>query len=135
MNPILVSACLLGVNCRFDGTNAIQENLIKTYQDKILIPVCPEQLGGLPTPRPKAEISRDNVIDVNGKDVTKEFKRGAEEALKIAKLLNIKRAVLKEKSPSCGVQFIYKNGRLIDGIGITAKLLKEHGIEIYPSSL
>lgn len=95
-----------------------------------MIPVCPEQLGGLPTPRSKAEISSDIVIDINGRDVTKEFKNGANEALKIAKLLNIKRAVLKEKSPSCGVRFIYENGKLINGMGVTTRLLQENGVEI-----
>ncbi|MBI5874241.1 MAG: DUF523 domain-containing protein [Deltaproteobacteria bacterium] len=127
---MLISACLLGINCRFDGTNAFREDLIKRYSKEIFIPICPEQLGGLPTPRPKAEISSENVIDINNRDVTKEFKNGANEALKIAKLLNIKRAVLKEKSPSCGVNFVYKNGKLADGMGITARLLQENGIEI-----
>ncbi len=70
------------------------------------------------------------VIDINGSDVTKEFKNGANEALKIAKLLNIKMAVLKEKSPSCGVRFIYKNGKPVNGMGLTAKLLQENGVEI-----
>lgn len=130
MNPILISACLTGVNCRFDGTNAFRDSLIKSLSHEILIPVCPEQLGGLPTPRPMAEISSEGVMDINGRDATTEFKRGANEALKIAKLLNIKRAILKEKSPSCGVKFIYQNKKLINGSGITARLLQEYGMEI-----
>lgn len=74
-------------------------------------------------------MSSENVIDINGRDVTKEFKSGANEVLKIAKFLNIKKAVLKEKSPSCGVRFIYQNGKLVNGMGLTAKLLQENGVE------
>lgn len=130
MNPILISACLVGVNCRFDGTNALRDSLTKIFSHETLIPVCPEQLGGLPTPRPMAEISSERVMDINGMDVTKEFKSGANEVLKIAKLLNVKKAILKEKSPSCGVNFIYQNKKLVNGIGITARLLQEYGVEI-----
>lgn len=141
-NPILISACLLGVNTRYDGTNALHKEIIKKYSHKILIPICPEQLGGLPTPRPKAEVippipslkKKGNVavrvIDINGRDATKEFINGANEVLKIAKLLGASKAVLKEKSPSCGVNRIYRDARLVEGTGITARLLKDNGIDI-----
>lgn len=127
---ILVSACLLGINSRYDGTNAFREDLLKRYSHEILIPVCPEQLGGLATPRLEAEIRSDMVIDKSGRDVTKEFIRGAHEVLKIAGLLDIKKALLKERSPSCGVHFIYRNGNIVNGMGITAELLENNGIEV-----
>ena len=146
---ILISACLMGISCRHDGTNALRKDVIKRYPNEILIPVCPEQLGGLPTPRPQAEIasapslnspdfvtpslskrgSGGVVIDINGRDVTKEFTNGAYEVLKIVKFLNIKKAVLKEKSPSCGVKFIYRNAKLVNDHGITTRLLEENGVE------
>ena len=129
-SPILISACLLGINSRYNGTNALNRDIIKQYSNRCLIPVCPEQLGGLPTPRPRAEIHMEQVIDANGRDVTGEFKKGADVVLKIARLLNVKKAVLKEKSPSCGVRLIYNNRRLVGGMGITARLLEEHGVVI-----
>ncbi len=131
--PILISACLLGINCRYDGTNSpllLAKKLIKRYEKECLIPVCPEQLGGLPTPRTEAEIRGKDVIDKSGRGVTREFKKGAKEVLKIAKLFGAKKAVLKEKSPSCGVKLIYKNGKLVKGQGITTRLLKDNGIEV-----
>lgn len=128
--PVLISACLIGINSRYNGTNAMRRDLIKRYVNKILIPVCPEQLGGLPTPRPQAEIQSERVIDITGKDVTKEFIHGADEVLKIVRLLGAKKALLKEKSPSCGVRLIYRNGEIINGMGITAQLLKNNGIEV-----
>lgn len=133
--PILISACLIGINCRYDGTNALNKKLIKRYAKECLIPVCPEQLGGLPTPRTEAEIRGKDVIDKNGRVATREFKKGAKEVLKIAKLLGAKKAVLKEKSPSCGVKLIYKNGKLVKGQGITTRLLKDNGIEVEGAGL
>lgn len=103
---------------------------LKDYE---IIPICPEQLGGLPTPRPASEIIGDKVINNEGTDVTSNYQKGAEEALKIAKLLGIKKALLKAKSPSCGNGKIYDgtfSGTLIDGDGITTKLLKENNIEV-----
>ena len=134
-SPILISACLLGINCRYDGTNALNKKLIKRYAKECLIPVCPEQLGGLPTSRTEAEIRGKDVIDKSGRVVTKEFKKGAKEVLKIAKLFGAKKAVLKEKSPSCGVKLIYKNGKLVKGQGITTRLLKDNGIEVEGAEL
>lgn len=128
--PVLISACLIGINCRYDGTNALNKKIIKNYAKECLIPVCPEQLGGLPTPRTKAEIRGKDVIDKNGKILTTKFNKGAKHVVKIAKLLGVKKAILKEKSPSCGVMLIYKNGKLAKGQGITTRLLKDNGIEV-----
>ncbi len=104
--------------------------LLKT---ETLIPVCPEQLGGLPTPREPAEIREGRVITKSGKDVTENFKRGAEEVLKIAKMFGIKEAVLKQGSPSCGCGRIYDgtfSGKIVEGDGVTVALLKRHGIKV-----
>ena len=130
---ILVSACLLGVNCKYDGENNRNEKVLEYIKDKEVIPVCPEIFGGLPTPRIPSEIVGDKVINREGQDVTKEYKKGTEETLYIAKLLGVKKALLKESSPSCGTNTIYDGtftGNKINGIGITAKLLKENGIEV-----
>jgi uncharacterized protein YbbK (DUF523 family) len=130
---ILVSACLLGTNCKYSGGNNYSEEVMEYLKDYEIIPICPEQLGGLPTPRPASEIIGDKVINNKGTDVTSNYQKGAEEALKIAKLLGIKKALLKAKSPSCGNGKIYDgtfSGTLIDGDGITTKLLKENNIEV-----
>ena len=130
---ILVSACLLGTNCKYSGGNNYSEEVIEFLSNYEIIPVCPEQLGGLPTPRPASEIIGDKVINNEGNDVTQEYTKGAEETLKIAKLLGVKKALLKAKSPSCGNGKIYDgtfSGTLIDGDGITTKLLKENNIEV-----
>ncbi|MEM2249174.1 MAG: DUF523 domain-containing protein [Candidatus Bathyarchaeia archaeon] len=129
----LCSACLLGIKCRYDGRDALNEKVIELLKTEILIPVCPEQLGGLPTPREPAEIRDERVITRSGKDVTENFKRGAEEVLKIAKLFDIKEAVLKQGSPSCGCGRIYNgtfSGKTVKGDGITTALLKKHGIKV-----
>ena len=131
---ILVSACLLGVACRYDGKSkgvSKIENLLKNHT---LIPICPEQLGGLPTPRFPSEKLNEKVINNKGIDVTLEYRKGAEEALKIAKLFNCKIAILKAKSPSCGFGKIYDGSfskTLTDGNGVTAQLLLENGIEVF----
>lgn len=130
---LLVSACLLGIDCKYNGKNNKNEQVLKLLKDHDLIPVCPEIMGGLTTPRTPAEINENEVITKDGKNVTKQYQKGAEETLKIAKLYNCQTAILKEKSPSCGCGRIYDGtftGTLIDGDGITAKLLKEHGIRI-----
>ena len=130
---ILVSACLLGTNCKYSGGNNYSEEVMEYLKDYEIIPICPEQLGGLPTPRPASEIIGDKVINNEGTDVTSNYQKGAEEALKIAKLLGMKKALLKAKSPSCGNGKIYDgtfSGTLIDGDGITTKLLKENNIEV-----
>lgn len=130
---ILVSACLIGINCKYDGSNNDNERVLEYLKDKEMILICPEVWGGLTTPRDPSEISGDKVISNKGKDVTANFKRGAEETLKLAKKLGIKKALLKAKSPSCGNGKIYDgtfSKIIIDGYGITAKLLKDNGIEI-----
>jgi uncharacterized protein YbbK (DUF523 family) len=130
---ILCSACLLGVNCRYDGKNKLNKKIIELAKKKILIPVCPEQLGGLPTPREPAEQKGKKIITKSGKDVTKYFKRGAKEILKIVKLFKIKKAILKQKSPSCGCGKIYDgtfSGKIIKGDGVLTVLLKKNGIEV-----
>lgn len=130
---ILVSACLLGTNCKYSGGNNYSEEVMEFLKDYEIIPICPEQLGGLPTPRPASEIIGDKVMNSEGTDVTSNYQKGAEEALKIAKLLGIKKALLKAKSPSCGNGKIYDgtfSGILTTGDGITTKLLKENNIEV-----
>ena len=130
---ILVSACLLGINCKYDGNNNMNEKVLDYLKDKEVIPVCPEIYGGLTTPRTPSEIVGDKVITKGKIDVTKEYLKGAEETLKLAKWFNVKKALLKAKSPSCGNKEIYDGtftGNKIIGMGITAKLLKENGIEI-----
>jgi len=129
----IVSACLIGVNCKYDNGNNENESVINFLKDKKFIPVCPEQLGGLTTPRDPAEITGDKIIDIKGIDVTYNFKKGAEETLKIARACNCKIAILKEQSPSCGVKKIYDgsfSGRIISGEGVTSRILKENGIEV-----
>lgn len=130
---IIVSACLLGENCRYDGDNNLIPNLIDNLQNFETIPVCPEVLGGLATPRPSAEIKDKRVITNTRTDVTKEFLEGAEKTLEIAKNNNCTIAILKEKSPSCGSCKIYDGTftrNLIDGEGITTKLLRENDIAV-----
>lgn len=130
---VLVSACLLGVKCRYDGKSKPNKAVLALAQNEALIPVCPEQLGGRPTPRNAVEILKGKVVEPDGNDHTEEFKRGAEEVLKLAKITGCKKAILKSKSPSCGFGKIYDgtfSGTLTDGNGITAQLLYENGIEI-----
>ena len=134
---ILISACLLGVDCRYDGSGKAIPELKELMSKHTLIPVCPEQLGGLSTPRSPSEIKGDKVISKDLEDVTQEFTKGAKEALKLAKLYNCKYAILKERSPSCGSGKIYDGSfskTLIDGDGFAAKLLKDNGVEIIGES-
>lgn len=130
---ILVSACLLGINCKYSGGNNQNEKVLEYIKDKEVIPVCPEIMGGLSTPRPPSEIINDKVMNNLNQDVTQQYKKGAEETLKLAKLFNVKKALLKAKSPSCGKGYIYDgtfSSTLIEGNGITTKLLIENGIEV-----
>ncbi len=134
MAKILVSACLLGFPVRYDGQSKAVEKIVELAKDNILIPVCPETLGGLPTPRIKSEIKDNLVMRLDGKDVTDNYLRGANITLEIAKLNKVDYCILKSKSPSCGKGLIYDgnfNGTLIDGDGITCKLLKENGFVVY----
>jgi uncharacterized protein YbbK (DUF523 family) len=130
---ILVSACLLGVDCRYCGTACPGEGIKDLVSRYRLIPVCPEQLGGLPTPRPPAEIRGGRVITASGSDVTEAYCRGAGEVLKLAKLFDCRCAVLKSRSPSCGFGQIYDgtfSGSLVPGNGITADLLHKAGLTV-----
>ena len=132
---ILVSACLLGVCCRWDGgTNGPHPDVEALMKEHNLIPVCPEIMGGLPTPRDPAERQGDKVISCAGKDVTKEYTKGAETALYFAKLNHVDFAVMKAKSPSCGKGLIYDGtftGNKIPGNGVTVELLNANGIPVF----
>ncbi len=134
VKKILVSACLAGEECRYDCQARPNAEIIKQVVEGTAIPVCPEQLGGLPTPRTPAEIIGDKVIDKNGNDVSKEYQNGAAEALRIAKEEGCTEAYLKAKSPMCGVGRIYDgsfSGRLIAGDGVFTKLLKSLGLSVH----
>jgi uncharacterized protein YbbK (DUF523 family) len=144
MRNAIVSACLLGINCRYDGGNSKNQKVFEFLEKNDLnpIPLCPEQLAGLPTPRVKCEIAGDGfdvlrgVCEVYSKDgrvFTPSFVKGAEETLKIAKIVRARMALLKSLSPSCGAGKIYDgsfSGRIRNGFGVTAALLKLNGIEI-----
>lgn len=142
---VLVSACLLGQRTRYDGKDAIDFSLIELVKShKILpIPVCPEQLGGLPTPREPCWFTggdgedvlsnRSSVVGINtNRDFTNNFLRGARLTLEIAKLLSVREAYFKENSPSCGVRNVWVNGKKETGMGVTTALLKKNGIEVIP---
>ena len=133
MEKILVSACLLGINCKYDGNNNKNDKVLEYIKDKEVIPICPEIMGGLSTPRIPSEILNDKVINSEGLDVTDNFVKGANEVLYLAKLFNVKKALLKAKSPSCGVGEIYDGTfthTKINGDGMTTRLLKENNIEV-----
>ena len=128
---ILVSACLLGMNCRYDGGNNRNAKVLALMDDNEMIPVCPECLGKLTSPRAPSEIVNGVVTDSEGRNVDAQFRKGAEEALKIALDNNVDYAILQSRSPSCGVKQIYDgtfSRTLIPGKGIFARLLDENGI-------
>ena len=130
---ILVSACLLGVNCKYDGGNNYAKEIDEFLKDYEVIPICPEIMGGLPTPRIPSEKLKDKVITKDGADVTEQFVKGANECLFLAEKYDVKKALLKAKSPSCGSGKIYDgtfSHTIVDGDGITTELLRKHGIEI-----
>lgn len=134
---ILVSACLLGVHCRYDGNGVLQEEIKQLSKEHHLIPVCPEIFGGLATPRDPAERIGECVITKKGEDVTAQYTKGAEEVLQLCKFYDCHYAILKERSPSCGYGKIYDGafcGTLIEGNGVTAQLLADYGVEIYGES-
>jgi uncharacterized protein YbbK (DUF523 family) len=140
---ILISACLCGVNCRYSGESKLNEKVYSLFKKGDTQLVCPEQLGGLSTPRHPAEIcqgtaedvinGRGKILNKQGVDVTEYFIRGAEETLRIAQALDCKKAILKSRSPSCGCGKVYNgkfDGTQIQGNGVTAQLLLNNGIEV-----
>jgi len=139
----IVSACLVGFNCRYDGENKLNKNLLKLFKEGKLIPVCPEQLGGLTTPRDRARITggdgkdviegRAKVMTSTKNNVTQQYIRGSKESLKIAKVLEIKEAILKSDSPSCGCGTILSEdfSEKRQGDGVTTALFKKNGIEVH----
>ncbi len=133
----LISACLVGINCKYNGKNNFNEKAFELVKEGRAIPVCPEQLGGLATPRIPSEIKiidgKRVVINKEGKDVTEFFEKGADEVLKLCQKLNIEKVIFQPRSPSCGVGEVYNgnfDGVLVEGNGITAQLLKDNGIEV-----
>lgn len=139
IRPLLISECLLGVTCRYDGKSKPlpEELLARLKQRYALIPVCPEQLGGLETPRAPSERRGDRVVANTGADVTAQYARGAAQALALAELFGAKAALLKERSPSCGSGEIYDgsfSGTLAPGRGVTAELLEKNGVAVYGES-
>lgn len=141
-NIKIVSACFLGVNCRYNGVVKPCQKIIDLCKNEDVIPLCPEQLGGLPTPREPSETSGDGldilsgkakIVTKTGKDVTQNFINGAEEVLKLAKLFDVKEVILRQKSPSCGCGKIFDgtfSDKLIKGDGVTSALLKRNGIKV-----
>lgn len=139
----LVSACLLGVNCNFEAKNWSRKDLLEEFAKGNLFPVCPEVLGGLTVPRVPAEIQNGDgndvldgkarMLNMDGVDVTSQFVKGAQEALRIAKSVGATEALLTERSPSCGCGKIFDgtfSDKLLDGDGVTAALLKRNGIKV-----
>ena len=143
MDHILVSACLCGKNCKWDGGNNKNQKSLDHMEsmngDAEFHEVCPEQMGGLSTPRPASEIRAEDrrVVNTEGRDVTEEFERGAELALQVAKEYGCTLAILKERSPSCGCHGIYDgtfSKKIVDGMGKTAELLTANGIRVIGES-
>lgn len=134
---LLVSACLMGIGCRYDGGNNQLIRLAELMKKHTCIPICPEQLGGLPTPRPPAERQGTRVVTKDGQDVTEAFVKGTAEVLRLKDLYRCKCALLKERSPSCGCGQIYDgtfSGTLVEGDGLTAQMLKGAGVKVYGES-
>ena len=134
---ILISACLLGCACRYDGKSKPHPLAQELARQGLAVPVCPEQLGGLPTPRAPSERQGERVVSSLGADVTAQYRRGAEEALRLAELYGCTTAVLKERSPSCGYGIIHDgtfSGGLTAGNGVAAQMLAAQGIPVYGES-
>lgn len=133
-NAVLVSACLLGVCCRYDGESKPNADVISLRDRFILLPICPEEDGGLPTPRTPSERVGDRVLMRDGRDVTENYIKGASLALERAKSFGCTAAILKARSPSCGKGQIYDgsfSGTLTDRDGVCAEMLKRNGIKVY----
>ncbi|MBQ9511392.1 MAG: DUF523 domain-containing protein [Clostridia bacterium] len=136
---LLISACLLGTPCRYDGkSKPMSDDTLKKLNEKYtLIPICPEMMGGLPAPRVPSERQGARVVNAQGVDVTSNYRRGAEEALALAKKYDIKTALLKERSPSCGAGTVYDGtftNTLIRGNGVTVDMLLKENIEVFGES-
>jgi uncharacterized protein YbbK (DUF523 family) len=134
MKTVLCSACLLGIPCRYDGVSKPHAKVLALRESVNLIPVCPEESGGLPTPRQPAELQSDGRVRTrHGTDVTEEFRRGAQEVLRLAKNVGAEEAILKQRSPSCGCGQIYDGSfgrQVILGDGVATALLKLNGIRV-----
>ena len=130
---IAVSACLLGENCKYNGGNNFSKKVERFIQGHEVVPVCPEVLGGLPTPREPAEIVDGIVMQINGNSVDDEFRKGAQRALNTVIENDVKLVILQSRSPSCGVNFIYDGsftGKLIPGKGVFAEILQKANIRV-----
>ena len=133
---ILVSACVVGEKCRYDGNHRRNEKVLEFLKDKEYRLICPEMMGGLSCPRNPSEQIGDRVVDNEGKDVTENFQRGAGKALELAQKYQPELIILEDRSPSCGTHVVYDgtfSGKLIAGQGVTARLLSEHGFRILSS--
>ncbi len=140
--PVLVSACLLGETCRYDGRDNLDSDLLVQLKERAeeAVPFCPEEAGGLPTPRPPAWIEgksaeavlegEDRIVTGEGADVTAAFRRGAELALELCRERGIEKAYLKERSPSCGVRCTHVDAVPVEGMGLTSALLGSKGVEV-----
>lgn len=143
----IVSACLAGIDSRYDSSNREDEAVVRLVADGRAIPLCPEQLGGLPTPRAKINLCNGDgnaivdglgdvrAIGTDGVDYTENLMRGAREILKIARLVNLEGVIFKDGSPSCGVRYIWTEKGRVSGCGVTTALLRRNGIEVIPSTL
>lgn len=130
---VAVSACLCGFHCRYDGKSKPDEKIKALYESGKALPVCPELEGGLDTPRTPCEIVNRRILSSDGEDRTEAYQLGSERVLEICRKHSIKKAILKQNSPSCGTTHIYDgtfSGTLIEGMGVTARLLSENGIEV-----
>jgi uncharacterized protein YbbK (DUF523 family) len=139
---VLVSACLAGLNTRYNGTNSGHPEIIEMVVTGKAIPLCPEQLGGLPTPRPVISFVNGDgnelikgttgvmAIGIDGNDYSQNLLRGTNEVLRIVKMFNMKKAIFKEGSPSCGVFKVWVNSEKVEGCGVTTAILKKNGIII-----
>jgi len=135
----LISACLVGVNCRYNGENTLDKRLLELIENGEAIAVCPEVLGDLPIPREPCEIietsdEKQKVIDKSGNEHTDSFLKGAEKTLEICKIIGIEKAILQQRSPSCGYGKIYDgtfSGKFIEGNGVTADFLAKNGIKVF----
>ncbi len=128
-----ISACLCGVCCRYDGKTKCVPEIKKLYDDGKAILICPEVMGGMPTSRKPSEIRGDRVVTADGDDNTDFFKKGANVALDLCRKYGVKTAILKQNSPSCASKQVYDgsfSGKLVDGMGVTARLFFENGIKI-----